>query len=345
MKKNEKEFIEVSESWDDIKDTAIRNSRESDILDILIKMQSRTQGICIDDIMKEFGKSRSTAERWLNCIKIIIPQVVEIDNFNSKKKYWGFKHAYMSEIINVKPEEIANLEQLKTEQEQKGFKDKAKMIGNTIDHLNILLKKYNTKIDNSIEILMQTEGYAVRQMPKFNIHLDTLSVIREALKTNTKISAKYNDKPRTLSPLGLIYGEKIYLIAYEPKKGDIPYYYLMHKLENVKLTRDKFDKGDFNLDEYSKKSFGIYQGEIQDVKLLFSKNVANEVLNYNFHSTQKMKQKEDGSVVVKFKASGEYEILWHLFRWGADVKILSPNSLRKQYIEMLSNALNKQKEK
>ena len=44
-------------------------------------------------------------------------------------------------------------------------------------------------------------------------------------------------------------------------------------------------------------------------------------------------------------ASGEYEIMWHLFRWGSDVKILSPISLRKKYIEMLENTMKHQKEK
>ena len=46
---------------------------------------------------------------------------------------------------------------------------------------------------------------------------------------------------------------------------------------------------------------------------------------------------DDGTVYVKFKASGDLEILWHLFRWGSGVKILSPKSLKKQYIEMLDD--------
>ena len=89
----------------------------------------------------------------------------------------------------------------------------------------------------------------------------------------------------------------------------------------------------------------MYQGEILDVKLLFSAEVRDEVLNYHFHSTQKMKKNDDGTVTVKFKACGEYEILWHLFKWGKDVKILSPSKLKKQYIEMLEDTLLSQKKK
>ena len=76
------------------------------------------------------------------------------------------------------------------------------------------------------------------------------------------------------------------------------------------------------------------------VKLLFAKDVAEDVLNYNFHPTQKIKQNEDGTVTVKFKASGSLAIMWHLFKWGGDVKIISPTSLKKEYKNYLQNVLN-----
>ena len=137
----------------------------------------------------------------------------------------------------------------------------------------------------------------------------------------------------------------MYLIGVEEDKGTEPYCYLLHRFSEIKLTNETFDKGDFNLNEFAKKSFGVYQGDLIDVKLLFSAQAADEVLNYYFHSTQKMKQNEAGTVTVKFKASDEYEIMWHLFRWGTDVKILSSASLKKQYIEMLENTMKHQKGK
>ena len=333
-----------SDAWENEKDGRPRNSRESDILEIVTMMQARVRGVCINDVMEEFGVSRSTAERWLGCICNVLPQVEEIENNFSKRKYWGFKAGYMPEIITFSPEEIANLEKIKKEQSKKGFTDKEKLLDKTIGNIKVFGRRYNIRMDNAIEMLMQTEGFAVHQRPKFNIDLNSLTTIREAMKTNKKITADYNGKNKTLSPYGLIYGDKIYLIAVEGKKTN-PYCYLLHKFSNVQITRETFDKGDFNLEEFSNKSFGVYQGEPNDVKLLFSKDVAPDVLNYNFHSTQKVRQNEDGTVTVKFKASGEYEIMWHLFRWGAGVKILAPASLRKQYIELLSETLEKQKEK
>ena len=58
------------------------------------------------------------------------------------------------------------------------------------------------------------------------------------------------------------------------------------------------------------------------VELLFTPEVAEEVLNYNFHPSQKVKRNKDGSVTVKFNASGELEIIWHIFKWSNNVKII-----------------------
>ena len=53
----------------------------------------------------------------------------------------------------------------------------------------------------------------------------------------------------------------------------------------------------------------------------------------------KVKQIDDGSVIVKFKASGDKEIMWHIFKWGDKVKILAPDKLKKEYQNTLKQIL------
>ncbi len=137
----------------------------------------------------------------------------------------------------------------------------------------------------------------------------------------------------------MIYGEKIYLVAREKAKGDGIYNYLLHKFQDLKLTDKTFDKGDFNLQEYTNQSFGVYHGEILDVKLSFAPELAQEASQFNFHPTQKGKFEKDGSYTVTFKASGNKEIIWHIFKWGSGCKIISPKSLQKEYKAYLKENL------
>ena len=63
-----------------------------------------------------------------------------------------------------------------------------------------------------------------------------------------------------------------------------------------------------------------------------SAEAAEDVLNYNFHPTQNMERNDDGSVTVTFKASGDKHIIWHLFKWGDSVKIITPRLSYKSSI-------------
>ena len=189
---------------------------------------------------------------------------------------------------------------------------------------------------------MQTEGYAIRQMPKYEISIDKLETVRTALQNSKIITGTYHSKKRILEPLGMIYGDKIYLIAREKQKGKEIYNYLLHKFEDLKLTDKIFDKGDFNLQEYSNQSFGVYHGKILNVKLRFSAEIAQEESKYNFHPTQKITPEKDGSLTVTFKASGDKEIMWHVFKWGKECRIVEPKSLKNEYKKYLKDVLQVQ---
>lgn len=312
-----------------------RYSRVSDIIDLATYMASKVQGITIGDIMERYNVSRRTAERMRDSLMNIFPEVDEIEA-NDNFKHWGFTNNVISSLISFKPKEIANLEQLQRRTTNKELKNE---LTDTITKIKALTNKRQNNAEENIELFMQTEGYAIRQMPQYSISLNTLEIIRKALQTSKKVTGIYHDKKREIEPLGMIYGSKIYLIAREKAKGDGIYNYLLHKFSDLRLTEKIFDKGDFNLQEYAKESFGVYHGEILDVKLQFSKELAHEASNFNFHPTQKGKYNEDGTYTVTFKASGDKEIIWHVFRWGEGCKIIAPKSLQKEYKQYLQDCL------
>lgn len=312
-----------------------RYSRISDILQLIVLMQSKVLGITLADIQKEFGVSRRTAERLRDAVLNSLPQISELETLG-KEKHWGFISGHMRELVYFTPDEIANLETIKDSLQ---FEDRKKSLDVVINKLKAFSRRQITNIEDNIELLLRTEGVAVTQSPNYKIDLHTLDIIRQAIKENRKIKVKYNNKKKVLSPYGIIYGSDIYLISGEGRYTN-PYVYKMHKLQDISLTRENFDKGDFDIKEFANKSFGIYQNKIIDVKLQFKPEVADDVLNYNFHPTQKVKQNSDGTVKVEFKASGELEIIWHLFKWGDNVKIISPQSLKDKYVEQLEKCLS-----
>ena len=311
-----------------------RYSRVTDIIELIILMQSKVAGVSLNDIQEEFDVSRRTAERMRDSVLNLLPQVGEIPT-DSRVKRWGFINYSMNELVSFSKDEIATLEKLKQNCDKISKKDLS-TITNKIKTLN--QKKLNS-LEQEIEFILNCEGYAVKQSPNYKIDLDSISTIREGIRGSFKLSGKYNDKDKILSPLGLLFGEKIYLVAIEDNKGGEPFTYLLHRFQNLKLTNKKFDSNGFNLREFAKKSFGVFQGKIYNVKLNFDATAAEDASNYNFHPSQKGKWEKDGSYTVTFKASGDKHIIWNLFKWGDTVKIIAPKELKKKYKEYLQKVL------
>ena len=306
-----------------------RYSRMSDLLDLVTYMLSKPQGVTIPDIMERYGVARRTAERMRDGLLNIFTDIEELDYVQDNYKHWGFTNRAMySRLVNFSPEEIANLEQMK---DLVNNDTNRQNLARTIEKVKAISTKHQTSVEDEIEMLLHTEGYAVKQKPNYNINLETLTTLRDAIRESKVVTGTYHNKQRKLKPLGLIYGEKTYLVAKEDEKGDGVYNFILHKLKDVRITNEYFDNGNFNLEEYSKQSFVVFHGEVLDVKLLFSPTVAEDILCYNFHPTQTVTKQPDGSVLVNFQASGELEIIWHLFKWGGNVKILTPERLKETY--------------
>ena len=209
-----------------------RYSRISDILDLAIFMSSKIQGITINEIAQRYNVSRRTAERMRDSLICIFPQIDEIETDDSQK-HWGFTNYSISQLISFSPKELANIEQLQRRTTNKELKDE---LAKTVEKMKSLNRKNISSVENNIELIMQTEGYAIRQMPQYKINIKTLDIIREAVQTSKMVTGIYHDKNRLIEPLGMIYGEKIYLVAREKAKGDEIYNYLLHKFDDLKLT-------------------------------------------------------------------------------------------------------------
>jgi predicted DNA-binding transcriptional regulator YafY len=100
---------------------------------------------------------------------------------------------------------------------------------------------------------------------------------------------------------------------------------------------------DFNLKEYAKRSFGVFQEEPYNVTWRFSSAVADAVHEHHFHPSQKIEEQPDGSLIVRFKAGGWKEMCWYLMTWEGQAEIIEPPHLRESYREMVQY-LHKQSE-
>ena len=191
---------------------------------------------------------------------------------------------------------------------------------------------------------MESEGFAVRQYSRAKVEPLVLEKLRNAMLAFKKVQFNYptekGNRIITLNPYGVIISDKYYLVGFNEYVKDLRLY-KVDKISDLVVMNDYFEKDEnFNLQEYCNKSFSIYQEEPLNITLKFDKSVAEDVMNYHFHPTQKMKQLDNGNVQVKFTSGGKYAICHELFKWGGKVQIKKPVELKNYYKQYLSDVLN-----
>ena len=320
-----------------------RYERVEDILRLAIDMQNSYQGFSIQDIQDEFEVSRRTAIRMKEVVERLFPNMEEVPQTLSRIKKWRLNKTPLNKMISFTAEEIAELENCKSMMKNMNYTNRCDLLSEIM--AKIYMINSSKSVSTDVEALLEVEGYAVRQHPRYKTNLNLLNIISDALKSFKYIIFKYeNNKGEVaelkVQPYGIIYGEKTYLLGYNVDKKGFRYY-ILHKIKEPKIINEYYEKDEkFNLKDYLKNSFGVYQEKPMKIKLLFSKEVKDGIKDYNLHPTQKQKQNSDGTTTVTFEAGGRYEICWHLFRWGKNVKILEPQELKDTYTELLKNALN-----
>jgi len=322
----------------------MRYGRVEDIIKLTMLMQSKYNGVSIGDIQETFSVSRRTAERMRDAVVNLFPQIETVQNKGLVKR-WKFPISSDNSFVSFTAEELAELENAKKKYQIDGLSDKAETIDYIILKIKSMMRPNLRSIDNDLEALMEAEGFAIRQQPRLKVDKELLSNIRLAIKAQRKLEIKYfsithnKTKKYTLYPYGILYSGKHYLVAYNQKKKEMNLYILAN-IKNLKILDEYYERDEnFDLVEYTSNSFGIYQEEPFNVELKFSKEVADDVMNYYFHPTQNITSQEDGSVQVAFKAGGSYAICWHLFTWGKDVQIVKPEKLQALYKELLTEVM------
>ena len=324
--------------------TPSRLVKTEQIIELAMMFQNSFCGLCIDDIKDHFEISRRSAERMKALLFDLFPDKIEEVQSTDKKKRWRFIKGTMNALISFSADDFTNLEYLKS---LSNDEQRKKSLDELIAKIKALTPQKNLRsLDTDIDAILETEGFAVRQHSKIKIEKSVLEKIRIAMLSFKKLKFDYKlsdeTKNITINPYGLIIADKYYLVGFNDYVNDLRQY-RVDRISNLEILEEYFEKDEqFNLKKYMENSFGVYQEEPYDITLEFNSDVREDVLNYYFHPTQKVKENSDGTVTVQFKAGGSYAICQELFKWGCSVKIKAPVELKEYYKTYLSDVLNNQ---
>jgi proteasome accessory factor B len=178
------------------------------------------------------------------------------------------------------------------------------------------------RIEGGLDHIFSMLQSALAQRRKVHIHYDSLF---DAGPINC-----------ALSPYHLFYNQRAwYVVGYSSVHKTIRTFKL-NRIKAAAILDEQFTGGDnFDLAEYIGRAWSmIPEGQIYNVRLRFSPKVASNVAEVQWHSTQKVAHKADGSAIVEFRVDGLGEITWWILGYGDQVEVLAPAALRNNIVDI-----------
>lgn len=202
----------------------------------------------------------------------------------------------------------------------------------------LLPAESGTRLAVDEEALLEAMGFAARPGPGPALDSDVDKAISHALKGPLCLRIVYRSRAdrepgaRLIEPLGILLGARRYLVAIDTAKRDGRYrHYRVEDILSAEVVDTSFNyPDDFDIRSYAERAFGSYHRdeEYGEVVWKFSPEAADRAQRFQFHPSQESELLEDGSLIVRFTASGHLEMAWHLYAWGTSVEVLAPESLR-----------------
>ena len=107
--------------------------------------------------------------------------------------------------------------------------------------------------------------------------------------------------------------------------------FALDRIKDFHLTDEPFEVSEsFSAEDFMKSSFGVFHGTTERVKIYFDADTAGYIKEKIWHSSQKIYDKEDGSIIFEADIAETDEIKFWIMQWGASAKVIEPESLRRK---------------
>lgn len=184
------------------------------------------------------------------------------------------------------------------------------------------------------------------ELPELKLLVDA---IHNAISENKKIKFQYyqwnvkkemelrhNGAWYHISPWGLSWDdENYYLVGYDSDAGKIKHY-RVDKMLHIQMSEEKREGKEYfkklDMADYAKKSFGMFGGKEQEVKLRVANNLAGVIID-RFGKDVMMIPEDEDHFTVNVDVHVSKQFLGWIFSLGESVRIVGPSEVVAQMKE------------
>jgi predicted DNA-binding transcriptional regulator YafY len=322
----------------------MRFEKLATLLQTARRLAGSSEGMTLDDIAREAGVDRRTAERMRDTLRDLFPTMEEFRDGRAKR--FRIRGGLDGFLQAPTVDELAELEAGIRALEASGGEARASLLRSLGDKIHAALRAaVRQRIGPDLDALLSAEALILQAGPRPLADSETLALLREALKACRLCSFEYTgpatspQRLRRVRPYGILFGKAYYLVGPEAGRTK-PVLWRLDRMSKVELGyTTQGPPPSFRLAEFAAGSFGAFQEDPAEIVLKFSLEAAADARRFLFHPSQTNEELGDGSLVVRFRSGGFLELVRHLFTWRDAVEILAPQRLCELMVAELELAL------
>jgi proteasome accessory factor C len=305
-------------------------------------LASRRTPICLDELKEKLDCSKATVHRTINALKDYLGAPIVFDSERQGYRYTADAKAPEFELPGLwfTPAELHALAIMQGLLQEAGR-------GLLEEHVGALTKRLNEltrhKRLNLSEAARRLKFPAIGARPAGAAFQIAISATLERRKLKMHYHARGTNERtfRTISPQRVIhYRESWYLDAWDEDKQALRSFSIDRILELTVLNESATPIPDEELDKHYTSSYGIFSGQADKLAILhFSAERARWVADEQWHPQQESAYLPDGIYELRIPYSDSRELTMDILRHGVHVKVVGPESLRKEVSAQLAAAL------
>ncbi len=295
-------------------------------------------------IESKCGVRQRTVQRWIRSLKQHFPDTLEEERTFEGKSIFRLRPDSFLSRQEPTPEELAALRLAADRLEEQQLSD----LG---EHLQSLRAKVEERarraasqeriqaLMRDVEDFLGTVGFATRPGPRIPVASTLQKQLHEAFRKGRVVRFTYT-KPHgktgthRVEPKGILFGGTVRLVA-SPEGRDEPLLqYRLDRMRGLEVTETGCVVEPEPFQEFVRDLFGSFRDrEVLDVEWRFRAD-APEVESWTFHPSQKMERNPDGSLTVRFRATGKEDLARHIIGWWDWIEDVQPEALRRVVLGM-----------
>ena len=291
-----------------------------------------------EELTRRHGIGRRTAQRWIAALRESFDESFEARLDDEGRVQFRFSRLPFRFFEAPSPDELAALEFASEVLDRERIPER-KRLHSLRQKIEKAQRDRRNAEQEDIEARLGTLGFVSRPGPRITVGEGVRRQIEDALVKSRVVEFEYTGVDGTtrrhvMEPRGLLFGGAVRLVASPEGKDEPLYQYRLDRIREVEVTERGSGQDPEPFLEYVRHLFGSFQDqEVTKVEWRFRPE-APGVGDWEFHPSQKREWNDDGSLTVRFEATGKEDMARHIIGWWEWIEHVEPESLRKVVLGM-----------